>query len=55
MVINSDGTGFTFIRTSGLLAPDPYTLTLVSGSNAFESTNGVCSTATATGSRATST
>ena len=40
MVISPDGLTATFIQTGGLLAPDTYTLTLHSGSNAFENTTG---------------
>ena len=38
LVVSPDGKTVTFIKTAGLLAPDTYTLTLVSGANAFQST-----------------
>ena len=38
LVVSPDGKTVTFIKTGGLLLPDTYTLTLVSGANAFEST-----------------
>ena len=48
MIINATNTGFTFIKTNlatngstgGLLAPDIYNLTLLSGSLAFQDTTG---------------
>ena len=40
LVVSSGGETVTFIKTGGLLAADTYTLTLVSGANAFESTTG---------------
>ena len=40
MVVSADGKTVTFIKTAGLLAPDTYTITLVSGTNAFVSTTG---------------
>ena len=40
LVVSPNGETVTFIKTSGLLAADTYTITLVSGANAFESTAG---------------
>jgi len=40
MVVSADGKTITFIKTTGLLAPDTYTITLNSGANAFVSTTG---------------
>ncbi|MCW5631782.1 MAG: tandem-95 repeat protein [Rubrivivax sp.] len=40
MVIDADGMGLTFIQTGGLLAPDTYTVRLVSGANAFRDAQG---------------
>ena len=40
LVVSPNGETVTFIKTGGLLAADTYTLTLVSGANAFESTTG---------------
>ena len=40
MVVSPDGKTVTFIKTGGLLVPDTYTITLVSGTSAFESTTG---------------
>jgi hypothetical protein len=40
LVVSPNGATVTFIKTGGLLAADTYTITLVSGANAFESTAG---------------
>ena len=51
LVVSPDGKTVTFIKTGGLLAADTYTITLVSGASAFESTAAPCSTASGTASR----
>ena len=40
LVVDPTGQQITFIKTGGGLAPDDYTVTLVSGANAFSSTSG---------------
>ncbi len=40
LVVSPNGMSITFIKTGGILAPDTYTATLVSGANGFKSTSG---------------
>ena len=40
LIVNSTNTGFTFVATGKILAPDTYTVTLLSGANAFVDASG---------------
>jgi DNA-binding beta-propeller fold protein YncE len=41
LLIDPTNTTITFVKTGGVLTPDSYTVTLVSGANAFKDVNGV--------------
>jgi hypothetical protein len=41
LLIDPSNTTITFVKTSGVLTPDAYTVTLVSGANAFKDASGI--------------
>src|SRR5262249_722925 len=40
LILNGSGTGFTFVKTGGVLATDTYTVTFASGATALQDTGG---------------